>query len=54
MAATPRTGVVGAWLDAAEVHHTDPWLDELRDAGAIGIYDTPADLAAALDDLDLT
>ncbi|WP_137160410.1 HAD family hydrolase [Blastococcus sp. CCUG 61487] len=28
--------------------------DELRDAGALGIYDTPADLAAALDDLDLT
>ena len=27
--------------------------DELRDAGAIGIYDTPADLMAALDDTDL-
>ena len=27
--------------------------DELRDAGAIGIHDTPADLAAALDDIDL-
>jgi HAD superfamily hydrolase (TIGR01509 family) len=27
--------------------------DELRDAGAIGIYDTPADLTAALDDTDL-
>ena len=27
--------------------------DELRDAGAIGIYDTPADLAAALDETDL-
>jgi len=28
--------------------------DELRDAGAIGIYDTPADLTAALDDTDLS
>ena len=28
--------------------------DELREAGAIGIYDTPADLAAALDDIDLS
>jgi hypothetical protein len=28
--------------------------DELRDAGALGIYDTPADLAAALDDTDLS
>jgi HAD superfamily hydrolase (TIGR01509 family) len=28
--------------------------DELRDAGAIGIYDTPADLAEALDDTDLS
>ena len=27
--------------------------DELRDAGAIGIYDTPADLRAALDDSPL-
>ncbi|TQN37990.1 HAD superfamily hydrolase (TIGR01509 family)/HAD superfamily hydrolase (TIGR01549 family) [Blastococcus colisei] len=27
--------------------------DELRDAGAVGIYDTPADLAAALDDTAL-
>ena len=27
--------------------------DELRDAGALGIHDTPADLAAALDDIDL-
>ncbi len=27
--------------------------DELREAGAIGIYDTPADLTAALDDTDL-
>jgi HAD superfamily hydrolase (TIGR01549 family) len=27
--------------------------DELRDAGAIGIHDTPGDLAAALDDTDL-
>jgi HAD superfamily hydrolase (TIGR01509 family) len=27
--------------------------DELRDAGALGIYDTPADLAAALDEIDL-
>ncbi len=27
--------------------------DELRDAGAIGIYDTPADLVAALDDAAL-
>jgi HAD superfamily hydrolase (TIGR01549 family) len=27
--------------------------DELRDAGALGIHDTPADLIAALDDLDL-
>jgi HAD superfamily hydrolase (TIGR01509 family) len=27
--------------------------DELRDAGAVGIYDTPADLTAALDDTDL-
>ena len=27
--------------------------DELRDAGAIAIYDTPADLTAALDDIDL-
>ena len=27
--------------------------DELRDAGAIAIYDTPGDLAAALDDTDL-
>ena len=27
--------------------------DELRDAGAVAIYDTPADLAAALDDTDL-
>jgi HAD superfamily hydrolase (TIGR01549 family) len=27
--------------------------DELRDAGAVAIHDTPADLAAALDDLDL-
>ncbi|MCZ2830895.1 HAD family hydrolase [Modestobacter sp. VKM Ac-2986] len=27
--------------------------DELRDAGAVGIYDTPADLAAALDDTPL-
>jgi HAD superfamily hydrolase (TIGR01549 family) len=27
--------------------------DELRDAGAVAIYDTPADLTAALDELDL-
>ncbi|MFQ1003207.1 HAD family hydrolase [Modestobacter sp. SSW1-42] len=27
--------------------------DELREAGAVGIYDTPADLAAALDDTPL-
>lgn len=27
--------------------------DELRDAGALGIYDTPADLAASLDETDL-
>ena len=27
--------------------------DELRDAGAVAIYDTPADLMAALDDTDL-
>jgi HAD superfamily hydrolase (TIGR01549 family) len=27
--------------------------DELRDAGALGIHDTPGDLAAALDDIDL-
>ena len=27
--------------------------DELRDAGAIAVYDTPADLTAALDDIDL-
>ena len=27
--------------------------DELRDAGAVAIYDTPADLLAGLDDLDL-
>ena len=27
--------------------------EELRDAGAVGIYDTPADLTAALDDTDL-
>jgi HAD superfamily hydrolase (TIGR01549 family) len=27
--------------------------DELREAGAIAVYDTPADLAAALDDTDL-
>jgi HAD superfamily hydrolase (TIGR01509 family) len=27
--------------------------DELREAGAVAIYDTPADLAAALDDTDL-
>ena len=27
--------------------------DELRDAGAVGIYDTPADLAAALDETPL-
>ncbi|MDT0277335.1 HAD family hydrolase [Blastococcus goldschmidtiae] len=27
--------------------------DELRDAGAVAVYDTPADLVAALDDLDL-
>ncbi|MGY1845255.1 HAD family hydrolase [Modestobacter sp. SYSU DS0875] len=27
--------------------------DELRDAGAVGIYDTPGDLAAALDDTPL-
>jgi HAD superfamily hydrolase (TIGR01509 family) len=27
--------------------------DELRDAGAIGIYDTPADLTAALDETEL-
>ncbi|TFV88410.1 HAD family hydrolase [Blastococcus sp. CT_GayMR20] len=27
--------------------------DELRDAGAVAIYDTPADLTAALDDTDL-
>jgi phosphoglycolate phosphatase-like HAD superfamily hydrolase len=27
--------------------------DELRGAGAIGIYDTPADLVAALDDTPL-
>jgi HAD superfamily hydrolase (TIGR01509 family) len=27
--------------------------DELRDAGAVGIYDTPADLTAALDGTDL-
>jgi HAD superfamily hydrolase (TIGR01549 family) len=27
--------------------------DELRDAGALAIYDTPADLIAALDDTDL-
>jgi HAD superfamily hydrolase (TIGR01549 family) len=28
--------------------------DELRDAGALGIYDTPGDVAAALDEIDLT
>ena len=28
--------------------------DELRDAGALGVYDTPADLTAALDDTDLS
>jgi HAD superfamily hydrolase (TIGR01509 family) len=28
--------------------------DELRDAGAVGIYDTPGDLAAALDDTPLS
>ncbi|HEY0510033.1 MAG TPA: HAD family hydrolase [Blastococcus sp.] len=28
--------------------------DELRDAGAIGIYDTPGDVAAALEEIDLT
>ena len=28
--------------------------DELRDAGAVGIYDTPADLVAALDEIDLS
>ena len=28
--------------------------DELRDAGAIAIYDTPGDLAAALDETDLS
>jgi phosphoglycolate phosphatase-like HAD superfamily hydrolase len=28
--------------------------DELREAGAIGIYDTPADLMAALDATDLS
>jgi HAD superfamily hydrolase (TIGR01509 family) len=28
--------------------------DELREAGAIGIYDTPADLMAALDETDLS
>ena len=28
--------------------------DELRDAGAIAVYDTPADLTAALDDTDLS
>ncbi len=28
--------------------------DELRDAGALAIYDTPADLAAGLDDTDLS
>jgi HAD superfamily hydrolase (TIGR01509 family) len=28
--------------------------DELRNAGAIGIYDTPADLMAALDETDLS
>lgn len=27
--------------------------DELRDAGAVGIFDTPADLTAALDDTEL-
>jgi len=27
--------------------------DELRESGALGIYDTPGDLAAALDDTDL-
>src|SRR4030095_1505919 len=27
--------------------------DELRDAGAVGIYDTPADLTAELDATDL-
>jgi HAD superfamily hydrolase (TIGR01509 family) len=27
--------------------------DELREAGAIGIYDTPGDLAAALEETDL-
>ncbi|MGY1856565.1 HAD family hydrolase [Modestobacter sp. SYSU DS0290] len=27
--------------------------DELRDAGAVGVYDTPGDLAAALDDTPL-
>ena len=27
--------------------------DELRDAGAVAIYDTPADLTAALDDTPL-
>jgi HAD superfamily hydrolase (TIGR01509 family) len=27
--------------------------DELRDAGAVAIYDTPADVTAALDELDL-
>jgi HAD superfamily hydrolase (TIGR01509 family) len=28
--------------------------DELRDAGAVALYDTPADLVAALDDTDLS
>jgi HAD superfamily hydrolase (TIGR01509 family) len=28
--------------------------DELRDAGALAVYDTPGDLAAALDDTDLS
>ena len=27
--------------------------DELRDAGAVAVYDSPADLMAALDELDL-
>jgi len=27
--------------------------DELREAGAVGIYDTPGDLAAALDETAL-
>jgi phosphoglycolate phosphatase-like HAD superfamily hydrolase len=28
--------------------------DELREAGALDVFDTPGDLAAALDRLDLT